>query len=50
MDKGYSSRANRAWLRERGIAHPPQRPGRPIDFGDSSASVTARPERRRAAL
>ncbi|MGX9346660.1 transposase [Microbacterium sp. KNMS] len=44
-DKGYSSRANRAWLRERGIAatiperddqiaHRRKRRGRPIDFGD----------------
>ena len=43
--KGYPSRANRAWLRERGIAttiperddqiaHHRKRPGRPIDFGD----------------
>lgn len=43
-DKGYPSRANRAWLRERGIAatiperddqiaHRRRRPGRPIDFG-----------------
>jgi transposase len=45
-DKGYPSRANRAWLRERGIAatiperddqiaHRRRRPGRPIDFGDA---------------
>jgi len=44
-DKGYPSRANRAWLREHGIAatiperddqitHRRKRPGRPIDFGD----------------
>jgi len=44
-DKGYPSKANRAWLRERGIAatvperddqitHRRKRPGRPIDFGD----------------
>ena len=44
-DKGYPSKANRAWLRERGIAATiPERndqilrrrkkPGRPIDFGD----------------
>lgn len=44
-DKGYPSRANRAWLRERGIAttiperddqiaNRRKRPGRPIDFGD----------------
>ena len=44
-DKGYPSRANRAWLRERGIAatiperddqiaHRRKRRGRPIDFGD----------------
>lgn len=43
-DKGYPSKANRAWLRERGIAatiperadqiaHRRKRPGRPIDFG-----------------
>lgn len=44
-DKGYPSKANRAWLRERGIAatiperadqiaHRRKRRGRPIDFGD----------------
>ncbi|MFK4116195.1 IS5 family transposase [Microbacterium sp. NPDC006705] len=44
-DKGYPSKANRAWLRARGIAatiperddqiaHRRKRPGRPIDFGD----------------
>ncbi len=44
-DKGYPSKANRAWLRSRGIAatiperddqiaHRRKRPGRPIDFGD----------------
>jgi transposase len=44
-DKGYPSRANRAWLRQRGIAatiperddqiaHRRRRRGRPIDFGD----------------
>ena len=44
-DKGYPSRANRAWLRERGIAatiherddqiaHRRKKPGRPIDHGD----------------
>ncbi len=44
-DKGYPSRANRAWLRERGIAatiperddqiaHRRKRRGRPIDFDD----------------
>ncbi|WP_417715057.1 IS5 family transposase [Promicromonospora citrea] len=44
-DKGYPSKANRAWLRERGIAatiperndqiaHRLKRQGRPIDFGD----------------
>jgi transposase len=44
-DKGYPSRANRSWLRQRGIAatiperddqiaHRRRRPGRPIDFGD----------------
>ncbi|MGF3998982.1 transposase, partial [Staphylococcus aureus] len=43
-DKGYPSKANRAWLRARGIAatiperedqiaHRRRRPGRPIDFG-----------------
>lgn len=43
-DKGYPSKANRAWLREHGIAatiperddqiaHLRRRPGRPIDFG-----------------
>lgn len=43
-DKGYPSKANRAWLRERGIAatiperedqivHRRRKPGRPIDFG-----------------
>lgn len=44
-DKGYPSKANRAWLRRRGIAatiperddqiaHRRRRPGRPIDFGE----------------
>lgn len=44
-DKGYPSRANRAWLRRHGIAatiperddqiaHRCMKPGRPIDFGD----------------
>jgi transposase len=44
-DKGYPSRANRAWLREHGIAatiperddqitHRRKKPGWPIDFGD----------------
>ncbi|WP_454116063.1 IS5 family transposase [Microbacterium aurum] len=44
-DKGYPSKANRAWLRTRGIAatiperddqiaHRRKKPGRPIDFGD----------------
>ena len=44
-DKGYPSKKNRAWLRQRGIAatiperddqiaHRRRRPGRPIDFGD----------------
>ena len=44
-DKGYPSKANRAWLRERGIAatiperddqiaHRRMRRGRPIDFGN----------------
>lgn len=43
-DKGYPSKANRAWLRRRGIAatiperddqiaHRRKHPGRPIDFG-----------------
>ena len=43
-DKGYPSKANRAWLRSRGIAatiperddqiaHRRKKPGRPIDFG-----------------
>lgn len=45
-DKGYPSKANRTWLRERGIAttiperddqiaHQRKRAGRPIDFGDA---------------
>jgi len=45
-DKGYPSRKNRAWLRERTIAttiperddqiaHRQKKPGRPIDFGDA---------------
>jgi len=44
-DKGYPSKANRAWLRARGIAatiperddqiaHRRKKPGRPIDFGE----------------
>ena len=44
-DKGYPPKANRAWLRQRGIAatiperddqiaHRRRRKGRPIDFGD----------------
>lgn len=44
-DKGYPSKANRAWLRERRvaatipeqedqIAHRRKNPGRPIDFGE----------------
>ena len=44
-DKGYPSKANRAWLRDRRIAatiperndqiaHRRKKPGRPIDFGD----------------
>lgn len=44
-DKGYPSKANRAWLRRRGIAatiperddqiaHRRKKPGRPIEFGD----------------
>ncbi|NYI41293.1 transposase [Demequina lutea] len=43
-DKGYPSKANRAWLRQHGIAatiperddqiaHRRRKPGRPIDFG-----------------
>lgn len=47
-DKGYPSKANRAWLRQRGIAatiperddqvaHRRARPGRPIDFGPEQA-------------
>ncbi len=45
-DKGYPSKANRAWLRAHGIAatiperddqiaHRRKRPGRPIDFGEA---------------
>lgn len=45
-DKGYPSKANRAWLRARGIAttiperddqiaHRRKRPGRPVDFGET---------------
>ena len=45
-DKGYPSKANRAWLRQRGIAatiperedqiaHRRKRSGRPIDFGEA---------------
>lgn len=45
-DKGYPSKANRAWLRRHGIAatiperadqiaHRRKHPGRPIDFGDA---------------
>ena len=48
-DKGYPSKANRAWLRGRGIAatiperddqiaRRRRRPGRPIDFGDEQRS------------
>ncbi len=44
-DKGYPSKTNRAWLRDRGItatiperddqiAHRRKKPGKPIDFGD----------------
>ena len=44
-DKGYPSKANRAWLRQHGIAatiperddqiaHRRKKPGRPIDFGE----------------
>ena len=51
-DKGYPSKANRAWLRRRGIAatiperddqvaHRRKRPGRPIDFGRPSRTATA---------
>ncbi len=49
-DKGYPSKANRAWLRRRGIAatiperddqiaHRRKRPGRPIDFGAAAIAV-----------
>jgi transposase len=49
-DKGYPSKANRAWLRARGIAttiserddqiaHRRKRPGRPIDFGDRQRQI-----------
>jgi transposase len=48
-DKGYPSKANRAWLRQRGIAatiperddqvfHRRKKPGRPIDFGAEQKS------------
>lgn len=48
-DKGYPSKANRAWLRQRGIAatiperddqiaHRRKKRGRPIDFGDEQRS------------
>ena len=55
-DKGYPSRANRAWLRERGIAatiperddqiaHRRKKRGRPIDFGDEQhVAAVGRPE------
>lgn len=47
-DKGYPSKANRAWLRRHGIkatiperrdqiAHRRKKPGRPIDFGEEQA-------------
>lgn len=60
-DKGYPSRANRAWLRERGIAttipehddqiaHRRKRPGRPIDFGDEQRQRYRGPQRRRVLL
>ena len=50
-DKGYPSKKNRAWLRERGIkstiperadqiANRRKRPGRPIDFGGSSRRLS----------
>lgn len=46
-DKGYPSKANRAWLRDRGIAatiperddqvaHRRKKPGRPIDLANST--------------
>ncbi len=49
-DKGYPSKANRAWLREHGIAatiperddqiaHRRKRPGRPIDFGPRQKEI-----------
>ena len=49
-DKGYPSKANRAWLRERGIAatiperddqiaHRRKKPGRPIDFGPRQKEI-----------
>jgi len=49
-DKGYPSKANRAWLRARGIAatiperqdqimHRRKRRGRPIDFGDEQRGL-----------
>jgi transposase len=52
-DKGYPSRANRAWLREGGIAatiperddqiaHRRKKPGRPIDFGDQQERYKGR--------
>lgn len=51
-DKGYPSKANRAWLRQHEIAatiperddqiaHRRKKPGRPIDFGRSSGNATA---------
>ncbi len=51
-DKGYPSKANRTWLRTRGIAatiperddqiaHRKKKPGRPIDFGESRNGGTA---------
>jgi hypothetical protein len=51
-DKGYPSKANRAWLREGGIAatiperddqiaHRRKKRDRPIDFGDENGTATA---------
>jgi transposase len=49
-DKGYPSKNNRAWLRQRGItatiperddqiAHLRKKPGRPIDFGPAQKGI-----------
>ncbi|WP_176783310.1 transposase [Leucobacter chromiiresistens] len=51
-DKGYPSKANRAWLRDRGIAatiserdnqiaHRRNKPGQPIDFGHQQSATSA---------